>query len=142
MRAFLPLCLLMLAACDPPLEEVFPARFYSFDHNGLTYEARAQFDPFKHGWSVRMTSIQHPLEPRDMEFAVALAENELGPQLCGGNALEVETGEAWGAMAGRQILYLDGPETFMFVGSCTSAPPEPGIVVVRADAPVLITIED
>ncbi|HET7410961.1 MAG TPA: hypothetical protein VFJ13_12255 [Paracoccaceae bacterium] len=142
MRAFLAVCLLTLAACDPPLEEVFPARFYSFDRGGIVYETRAQFDPFEHGWFVRVTSIQDPLEADDLDFALALTETDLGPLICGGNALDVEPGEVWNPLAGDQVEFLDDLDSFQFVGRCTGAPPAPGVVAVRAEPDVLIVVDE
>ena len=142
MRVFMALCLLTLAACDPPLEEVFPARFYSFDRDGIIYETRAQFDPFEHGWFVRVTSIQSPLGPNDLDFALSIAENDLGPHICDGNALGVEPGNVWNPAAGDQIEYLAGLGTYSLVGRCTDEPPAAGVVAVRADPDALIVVDD
>ena len=142
MRPFMPLAVLALAACDPPLEDMFPARFYSFEREGTVYEARAQFDPFEHGWFLRITSIERPLEVGDLELALALAKNGVGPLVCDGNALEVEPGGVWNPLAGDQIEFLDDLGTYQLVGRCTDEPPVPGVATVSFEPDVIIRVDD
>lgn len=132
MRAVLPLAVLGLAACDGPLEELFPPRFYSFDRAGITYEARAQFDPFEMGWFVRILSIEAPLEAEDVEIATRIAEADLGPLLCDGNALDVEPGGVWNPLAGSQVAYMEDLDAWHLVGRCTDAPPPPDVFPAQA----------
>jgi hypothetical protein len=142
MRALMPLAVLALAACDPPLEEVFPARFYSFEQDGIVYEARAQFDPFEHGWFLRVTSIEVPMEADDLDLAVSLAENAVGPLVCDGDALDVEPGGVWNPLAGGQVEFLEYLDTFQLVGRCTDQPPVPGVATVSFEPDVMITVDE
>lgn len=144
MRAFLKrrlaifgllgLALSLLAACDPPLDPIFHAKFHSFERDGVVYETRSQFDPFERGWFIRVVSIQRPLTIADRDFTLQLVSNELGPLLCSGNAIAVLSGTSWNKLAGYRTSFLKGPGVFQLVGRCTSNPPEPGPRITRLPA--------
>lgn len=133
MRAFLKrwltstgalgLALMLLAACDPPLDPIFHAKFHSFERDGVVYETRSQFDPFERGWFIRALSIQQPLTVADRDFTLQLVSDQLGPLLCSGNAMKVLSGTSWNKFAGYRTSYLEDPGVFQLVGRCTSAPP-------------------
>ena len=141
MRALLPLGVLVLAACDPPLDELYPARFYAFETDGITYQVRAQYDPFERGWFTRVTSIERPLHADDLAFATGLVENDLGPLVCDGNVLDVEPGDIWNPLAGDQIEFIEGPGSFQLVGRCGDAPPARVVIGVFAEPPVEVTVQ-
>ena len=141
--AVLPLAVLALAACEPPLEELFPPRFYTFEHEGIAYGVRAQYDPFERGWFTRVTSIELPLDADDLEFAVAMVENQVGPLVCGGMRLDVEPGDIWNDWAGNQVEFLEDVGAWQLVGRCSDEAPV--VVAVFPDAPattVVIVDED
>lgn len=124
MRAVLPLCLLVaLAACDPPLEQVFPTHVEQVERAGTTYQTRAKFDPFAARWTVRVSSAEAPLEAGDLDRAEGVAENAVGPLICDGSALAAEPGGAWGDESGA----LTDAHTFAFTGHCTDMAPQPGV---------------
>ena len=50
MIRFSPLMLLALAACDAPLEQVYPRRTMVVEHQAVTYRLRAQYDPVQFAW--------------------------------------------------------------------------------------------
>lgn len=133
MRAFLPLAVLVLAGCEPPLQELFPPRFYSFEEDGITYNLRAQYDPFVRGWFTRVTSVERPLNADDLVFALGMVENRLGPLVCEQMRLDVDQGDIWNDWAGNRIEFLEDLGTYQMVGRCSDEPavvvavfPEPG----------------
>ena len=118
MRRLMPLAVLALAACDPPLTEITPPRFYSFEREGIAYDMRAQFDPFEWGWFVRVWSLEVPLDLRDQGRVIQVVEQDLGPRLCGGEQMVVEPGEVWNPLAGDQIERLPDFGGWQFVARC------------------------
>ncbi len=130
MRVLLPLAVLALAACDPPMGELFPPRFYTFDRDGIAYDVRAQYDPFAMSWFTRVTSIERPLEADDEGLATALVEQDLGREVCGGNMLAVRPGEVWNPMAGDRVAFLEDLGSFQLVGRCSSTPAPPPVMSV------------
>ena len=119
MRRLLPLAVLALAACDPPASELTPPSYYSFEHEGISYDMRAQFDPLVWGWFVRVWSIEVQPDLRDEAAAIQLVEKDLGPQLCAGHEMEVKPGRVWNPMAGNGIEYMPNFAGFQFVARCT-----------------------
>lgn len=117
------LALTLLAACDPPLDPIFHAKFHGFERDGVVYETRSQFDPFQAGWVIRALSIQQPLTIADRDFTLQLVSDQLGPLLCSGNALDVLSGKSWNSLVGYQTSFLEGPGVFQLIGRCTSNPP-------------------
>lgn len=143
MRALLPLAVLAMAACDPPLEELYPPRFYAFDRDGITYDVRAQYDPFARKWFTRVMSIERPLDADDGAFATALVEQDLGPQLCGGDYLAVQPGEVWNPLAGDRVEFLEDLGAWHLVGACSDIPAPPAAVaVVPGETPVAAIIDN
>lgn len=120
-----------LAACDPPLDPIFDAKFHSFERDGIIYETRSQFDPFERGWFIRALSLQRPLTLADRDFTLQLVSDQLGPLLCSGNALDVLDGTSWNRFAGYRTSFLDGG-VFQLVGRCTNDPPSAGPLLRRA----------
>ena len=142
MRALLPLAVLALAACDPPLEELYPPRFYGFDRAGITYDVRAQYDPFARKWFTRVMSIERPLELDDAALASALVERDLGRELCEGNLLDVEPGEVWNPLAGDRVEFLEDLGAWHLVGSCTDTPVPPAMALQPDDPWAAIIVVD
>ena len=118
MRRLLPLAVLALAACDPPMSELTPPRFYSFEREGIYYDLRAQFDPLVLGWFVRVWSIEVPLDARDQAIAMQIVEQDLGPRLCGGEPMRIRQGNVWNPRAGDRIEYLPTFSGYQFVARC------------------------
>ena len=118
MRRLMPLAVLALAACDPPLTEITPPRFYSFEREGIAYDMRAQYDPFEMGWFVRVWSLEVALDTRDLARTMQIVEQDLGPRLCGGEQMLVEPGEVWNPLAGDQIQQLPAYAGWQFVARC------------------------
>lgn len=119
MRRLLPFALvLLLPACDPPMEEILPASYHTVDRGAVRYEVRAQFDPFERGWFVRVFSIQDPLGLDDVDLATSIVEEDLGPRVCDGGQLHVDPGEVWNPLAGDEMTYLVGLDTWQFVARC------------------------
>ncbi len=118
MRRLLPLAVMALAACDPPMTELTPPRFYTFEREGISYDMRAQFDPFVRGWFVRVWSIEVPMDARDEAIAKQLVEAQLGPRLCGGEPLRIEPGRVWNGQAGDGIEVLPDFPGYQFVARC------------------------
>ena len=118
MRRLMPLAVLALAACDPPMTELTPPRFYSFEREGIIYDMRAQFDPYEWGWFVRVWSLEVDLDNRDLAGAMQVVEQDLGPRLCGGDQMVVEPGEVWNDLAGDQIQQLPEFGGWQFVARC------------------------
>ncbi len=118
MRRLMPLALVALAACDPPMTEITPPRFYSFESGGIDYDVRAQFDPLEWGWFVRVWSLEVPLDFRDEARAIQVVEQDLGPRLCGGEPMLVEPGEVWNPLAGDQVEFLPDFAGWQFVARC------------------------
>ncbi len=118
MRCLMPLAVLALAACDPPGQELFPPRFYSFEREGIAYDMRAQYDPFEVGWFVRVWSLEVDLDARDQASTIQIVEQDLGPRLCGGEQLLVEPGGVWNPLAGDQIEQLPDFAGWQFVARC------------------------
>jgi hypothetical protein len=118
MRRLMPLAVVALAACDPPMEEITPARYYSFEREGINYDLRAQFDPLEWGWFVRVWSLEVVLDGRDLARATQIVEQDLGPRLCGGEQMLVEPGEVWNDLAGDEIEQLPAFGGWQFVARC------------------------
>ncbi len=118
MRRLLPLAVMALAACDPPMTELTPPRFYTFDREGVSYDMRAQFDPFVWGWSVRVWSIEVPMDARDVAVAMQLVEQDLGPRLCGGEPMRINPGADWDGLTGDHIQFLPTFPGYQFRARC------------------------
>jgi hypothetical protein len=118
MRSLVPLALLTLAACDPPMEEITPARYYYFERENVAYDVRAQYDPLVAGWFVRVWSLEYDLDFRDKGRAIQIVEQDLGPRLCGGGQMEVRPGDIWNGLAGDRIQYMPDLAAWQFVASC------------------------
>ena len=118
MRRLMPIALLALAACDPPMTEITPPRFYSFESEGVDYDLRAQFDPLEWGWFVRVWSLELPLDLRDQARAMQVVEQELGPRLCGGEQMVIDPGDVWNPLAGDEIEFLPAYGGWQFVARC------------------------
>jgi hypothetical protein len=118
MRRIMPLALVALAACDPPMTELFPPRFYGFEREGISYDLRAQYDPFESGWFVRVWSLETDLDARDLARTVQIVEQDLGPRLCEGDQMLVEPGEVWNPLAGDEIEPLPAFGGWQFVARC------------------------
>lgn len=118
MRRLLPLAVIALAACDPPMSEITPPRFYSFEREGISYDLRAQFDPLVWGWFVRVWSIEVPVDARDEARAIQIVEQDLGPRLCGGEQMLIKPGRVWNGLAGDHIDYLQDFAGYQFVARC------------------------
>ena len=118
MRRLMPLAFVALAACDMPLTEITPPRFYSFEREGINYDLRAQFDPYEWGWFVRIWSLEMDLDLRDQARAIQIVEQDLGPRLCGGEQMLVKPGRVWNPLAGSQIEQLPAFGGWQFVARC------------------------
>lgn len=141
MRALLPLAVLALAACDPPLEELHSPRYYTLERGGVPYEARAQFDPFERGWFIRVTSLVSPLEIENQAVVFAAVQEGLAPQLCESGALAIKQGDVWNPLAVKEVLFLPDLGAFQLVGRCSDRPLLPSEIAVYAPDGALIGME-
>lgn len=91
MRQVIPLVFLALAACDAPMEELWPRQNFAFDRDERTYEVRVQYDPFELGYYARVWWPGGPLTAADGPAAIAVVEEQLGPELCNGGRLSSRT---------------------------------------------------
>lgn len=118
MRSLLPFAVIALAACDPPATELTPPRFYTFEREGISYDLRAQFDPFVWGWFVRVWSLEVPMDARDLAVALQIVEQDLGSRLCGGEPMTIRPGDVWNGQAGERIQYLPAFAGYQFLARC------------------------
>ena len=142
MRVLLPLAVMALAACDPPLEELYPSRFYTFSHATVPYEMRAQWDPFERGWFIRVTSLTYPLTLQTEPAVLSAIQQGLAPELCEGRALAIKQGDVWNPFAVKEVLLLPNLGAFQFVGRCSDVPVLPAETAIFAPSGALINIHD
>lgn len=131
MRALLPLAVLALAACSPPMQELYPARFYSFARDGVPYELRAQYDPFERGWFVRVNSLTGPLPLASQGVVMAMMQENLAPAICDSGALAIKQGHVWNQFAAEEVLFLPELGAWQVVGRCADLPTLPQEVAVH-----------
>lgn len=141
-RRLLPLAVLALAACDPPLEELYPPRFYTLSHATVPYEVRAQYDPFERGWFIRVTSLMYPLEFHTAPFVLSVLQEGLAPEICGEQALAIKQGDVWNPFAVKEALFLPDLGAFQFVGRCSDVPVMPENIAIFAPAGAAIAVDD
>ena len=118
MRA-LPLIAVMLAACSPLPDELWPAETHTFQEGERTILVRARWDPLERGWFTRLRVPNGGrLEPDDRAAVFDLVQNKLGPKICDGQPLEVEPEKIWSGHDATTIRYLPVNGEWQLVGTC------------------------
>ena len=102
-RAGLALAALgLLAACDPPLQELYPQERALLSIEGRDYVLRGQFDPFQRAYYTEVLPLHGPMDALAREEAIRLVEEGFGARLCGeGRRLRVADG-VWGFVTDPQ----------------------------------------
>lgn len=142
MRALLPLAVLALAACDPPMQELYPPRYYTLSHATVPYEVRAQWDPFERGWFIRATSLRGPLDFASAPYVLSVIQRDLAPAICEEQALAIRHGEVWNPFNVKEALFLPSLGAFQFVGRCSGVPVTPDQISIFAPDGALIAVAD
>ena len=120
MKRFLPLIVLGLAACDPPLEQQYPPQAMEFKHNDHVLDVRLQKDPIA-GWTARIASRYHKLAEEDREAMIALVESQIGPKVCtDSRPIVVTDEETWHGQTST-VMYMGNLGIWRIVGSCEGA---------------------
>ena len=119
MRRLIPLVMaLPLAACDAPMEEVWPLHSYAIEHGGRVYNVRAQYDPFELGYYVRVWAAAGELNVSDGPAVVAAVEEGLGPELCNGGRLDHTRSGVFSHPEGSTGLFMPELATWELLASC------------------------
>lgn len=120
MIRFIPLVAVLLVACSPLPQELYPAEKHTFEADDRTYLVRAEYDPFERGWFAKVSRPDGlRLEPDDRFAVFDVVQNKLGPKLCEGTALEVKPEKIWTRHRGKSIRYLPGNGEWQLLGRCT-----------------------
>ena len=106
MRRLIPLIALAFAACDAPMEELWPRQNFAFDRDGRTYDVRVQYDPIEFGYYARVSWIGGKLTFQDRAAAIAVVEEQLGPELCNGGRLDHSAQGAFSHREGQPGQFL------------------------------------
>ena len=111
--------LVVLGACSPLPEEVWPAETHTFTTDKRTYQVRAEFDPFEMGWFARVSVPNGGrLEPDDRFDVFDVVQKQLGPKVCEGANLTVEPEPLWTGHGGKSIRYLPVVGEWQLMGRC------------------------
>ena len=119
MSRLIPLVILLVAACDAPLEHIYPRENMNIYRDGIHYRVRAQFDPIQYEWFTRVWSPNKRLGEEDREIVFDLVEGEVGPKLCEGQRLKIEDGETWHKWTGPKIELAKDIGEWRLIGACT-----------------------
>ncbi|MEM7056886.1 MAG: hypothetical protein AAF557_04810 [Pseudomonadota bacterium] len=119
MIRILPLIAMLLAACDQPLQELYPAERHTIETEQRTYLVRAEYDPFERGWFA-LVSVPDGgrLEPDDRFAVFDVVQNKLGPKVCDGAALEVKPEKIWTGHGAKSIRYMPVNGEWQLLGRC------------------------
>lgn len=92
----------LVAACDPPLETLYPPERALLTVDGRDYRVTGRFDPFQRAWYANVTPAHGTMDALSREAAEALVADGFGPQVCGEGGRLAPVPGVWGFVTDAQ----------------------------------------